>query len=139
MGNTVKRLVVLGSTGSIGRQTLDIARAFPDRLRIFGLAAGTNADLLTQQIDEFKPDLISIESGKDRRKLKCFGCEVTTAEKMAAHPDVDIDVIAISGMAGLKPTLAAIKAKKKSRWPPRKCWCQPERSLPPKRRSAASA
>ena len=66
MGNSIKRLAVLGSTGSIGRQTLDIARAFPDRLRIAGLAAGTNTSLLTQQINEFKPKLVSIESKKDR-------------------------------------------------------------------------
>jgi 1-deoxy-D-xylulose-5-phosphate reductoisomerase len=112
MGNSVKRLAVLGSTGSIGTQTLDIVRSFPERLRIIGLAAGANADLLSKQIAEFKPELVSIESEKDWRKLKRFDCEVTTAEEMAAHLDVDLVVIAISGMAGLKPTLAAIKARK---------------------------
>jgi len=112
MGNSAKRLAVLGSTGSIGRQTLDIVRSFPERLRVVGLAAGTNADLLSQQIEEFKPELISIESKKDQLKLKQFNCEVTTAEEMASHPDVDLVVIAISGMAGLKPTLAAIRTKK---------------------------
>jgi 1-deoxy-D-xylulose-5-phosphate reductoisomerase len=67
---------------------------------------------LSKQIAEFKPELISIGSKKDQNKLKRFNCEVTTAEKMAAHPDIDLVVIAISGMAGLKPTLAAIRAKK---------------------------
>ena len=113
MGNTVKRLAILGSTGSIGRQTLDIARAFPDRLRIIALAAGSNAALLSQQIDEFKPGMASIESEKDRRKLKRSHCKLTTAEEIATHPDIDLVVMAISGMAGLKPTLAAIRAKKK--------------------------
>lgn len=113
MGNSVKRLAVLGSTGSIGTQTLDIVRCFPERLRVIGLAAGTNADLLAQQIDEFKPELISIASKEDRPRLKRPNCKLTTAEEMAAHPDVDLVVIAISGMAGLKPTLAAIRAKKK--------------------------
>jgi 1-deoxy-D-xylulose-5-phosphate reductoisomerase len=112
MGNSVKRLAILGSTGSIGTQTLDIVRSFPERLRVIGLAAGANADLLSQQIAEFKPEMISIESKKAHSKLKRFNCEVTTAEEMAAHPDIDLVVIAISGMAGLKPTLAAIKAKK---------------------------
>ena len=112
MGNSVKRLAILGSTGSIGTQTLDIVRSFPERLRVIGLAAGANVDLLSQQIAEFKPELISIGSKKDQSKLRRFNCEVTTAEKMAAHPDVDLVVIAISGMAGLKPTLAAIRAKK---------------------------
>jgi 1-deoxy-D-xylulose-5-phosphate reductoisomerase len=113
MGNSVKRLAVLGSTGSIGKQTLDIVRSFPERLRVIGLAAGTNVDVLKQQIDEFKPKLISIESIKGRRKFTRFNGEVTTVEEIASHPDVDLVVIAISGMAGLKPTLAAIRAKKK--------------------------
>lgn len=112
MGNSVKRLAVLGSTGSIGRQTLDIARAFPDRLRIVALAAGNNIDLLSRQIDEFRPELASIESKKDRRKLERLRCELTTAEEIASHPNVDLVIMAISGMAGLKPTLAAIKAGK---------------------------
>ena len=112
MGNSVKRLAVFGSTGSIGRQTLDIARAFPDRLRIVALAAGNNIDLLSRQIDEFRPKLASIESKKDRWKLERLRCELTTAEEIASHPNVDLVIMAISGMAGLKPTLAAIKAGK---------------------------
>ncbi len=112
MGSKVKRLAVLGSTGSIGRQTLDIVRAFPGHLRVVGLAAGGNAALLAQQIEEFKPKCIAVESAQARDGLRRSGCEITTAEEMAAHPDVDLVVIAISGMAGLKPTLAAIRAKK---------------------------
>ena len=113
MGSIVKRLAVLGSTGSIGRQTLDIVRSFPERLQVIGLAAGGNAALLAQQIEEFKPKCVAIESAKARDGLRRCGCELTTAEEMAARPDIDLVVIAISGMAGLKPTLAAIRAKKK--------------------------
>ena len=113
MGNEVKRLAVLGSTGSIGRQTLDIVRAFPERLCVVGLAAGGNAALLAQQIEEFKPKCVAVESAKARDGLRCCGCEIITAEEMAAQPDVDLVVIAISGIAGLKPTLAAIRAKKR--------------------------
>ena len=51
----MKRIVVLGATGSIGRQTLDIIRAFPDEFEVVGLAAGHNVELLSQQVDEFHP------------------------------------------------------------------------------------
>ena len=59
MAAKVKRLVVLGSTGSIGRQTLDIVRALPERFRIVGLAAGKNLDLLAEQVREFRPEFVS--------------------------------------------------------------------------------
>ena len=58
MGGAVKRLAVLGSTGSIGRQTLDIVRAMPERFRVVGLAAGKNIDLLAGQVGEFNPEFI---------------------------------------------------------------------------------
>ncbi|MEA1959459.1 MAG: 1-deoxy-D-xylulose-5-phosphate reductoisomerase [Chloroflexota bacterium] len=112
MGGDVKHLAVLGSTGSIGRQTLDIVRSFPERLHIAGLAAGRNVDLLRQQIQEFRPKLAAIDSADGRDKPGDLDCEIVTAEEMAAHPDVDMVVVSISGMAGLAPTLAAIRAGK---------------------------
>ena len=112
MGGDVKHLAVLGSTGSIGRQTLDIVRSFPERLHIAGLAAGRNVDLLRQQIQEFRPKLAAIDSADGRDKLGDLDCEIVTAEEMAAHPDVDMVIVSISGMAGLKPTLAAIRSGK---------------------------
>ena len=83
MGDNVKRLAILGSTGSIGRQTLDVVRAFPDRLRVVALAAGNNAALLDEQASEFNPKFVSLAdgdlpSGVDRLSI----CEI------AAHPDV---------------------------------------------------
>lgn len=69
MGDSVKRLAVLGSTGSIGRQTLDVVRAFPDKLRVVALAAGKNVNLLASQISEFHPRLVSIEAADGREGL----------------------------------------------------------------------
>jgi len=111
MDSPVKRLAVLGSTGSIGRQTLDVVRALPERFRVVGLAAGENIDLLAEQIGEFKPEVVSC-SLTDRSWLSGTGCEFLRLEDIARHPDVDTVVIATSGMAGLSPTLAAVKAGK---------------------------
>ncbi len=104
----MKRLSILGSTGSIGRQTLEVVRAFPERFRVWGLAAGENAPLLGQQIDEFRPALVSLVRGH----LPGGDYRTCTAEEMAAHPETDLVVIATSGRAGLGPTLAAIQAGK---------------------------
>jgi 1-deoxy-D-xylulose-5-phosphate reductoisomerase len=113
----VKRLAVLGSTGSIGRQTLEVVRALPGRFRIVGLAAGKNLDLLAGQVGEFKPEFVSYTvSDKEKRKaqnrFKAMGCEFLLLEELAAHPDVDTVVIATPGTAGLGATLAAAKAGK---------------------------
>jgi len=111
MNSTVKRLAVLGSTGSIGQQTLDVVRALPERFRVVGLSAGKNIDLLTEQISEFRPEVVSCAL-TDRTWLTGAGCEVVLPENIASHPDADIVVIATSGTAGLLPTLAAVKAGK---------------------------
>ena len=111
MGDAVKRLAVLGSTGSIGQQTLDVVRALPEHFRVVGLAAGKNIDLLAEQVGEFRPQVVSCALA-DRSWLTGTGCEFVLPEDIARHPDVDIVVIATSGNAGLSPTLAAIKAGK---------------------------
>ncbi|MFQ6122776.1 MAG: 1-deoxy-D-xylulose-5-phosphate reductoisomerase [Dehalococcoidales bacterium] len=118
MGDLVKRVAVLGSTGSIGRQTLDVVRALPQQFRIVGLGAGKNFNLLAKQITEFKPEFIhyspiSNEARRVQIRLTSVGCEVLSLEDIASHPKADIVVIATSGKAGLMPTLAAIKAGKK--------------------------
>jgi 1-deoxy-D-xylulose-5-phosphate reductoisomerase len=110
MDSKVKRLAVLGSTGSIGQQTLEVVRAFPDRFRIIGLAAGQNLERLARQVEEFKPALI-YHQGKRTRPPKAE-YELISPEDMARHPEVDTVVIATSGKAGLAPTLAAVKAGK---------------------------
>ncbi len=105
----MKRIVVLGSTGSIGQQTLDVVRAHPGRFRIVGLAAGRNIDLLAKQIEEFNPKFVSCSSNDLPAGA---GYEVISPEEIASHPEADIVVMATSGKAGLSPTLEAIKAGK---------------------------
>lgn len=110
MGNTVKRIAVLGSTGSIGQQTLEVVRALPHRFQVVGLAAGKNIDLLVRQIDEFKPDFVYYQDKKAR--LANAEYKFLSLEEIARHPQVDTVVIATSGESGLTPTLAAVKAGK---------------------------
>ncbi|MBA7593511.1 1-deoxy-D-xylulose 5-phosphate reductoisomerase [subsurface metagenome] len=108
----MKRLAILGATGSIGQQTLEVVRSFSDRFQVVGLAAGRDAELLTRQITEFRPKLVSIESASSRERLRSSEYELLSLDELASHPDVDLVVIAISGKAGLSPTLAAIEAGK---------------------------
>ena len=117
MGKSLKRLAVLGSTGSIGLQTLEVVRALPDRFRIVGLAAGKNLELLDKQINEFKPEFIyyyrdNEPEAKVQVRSEYGGSEFLKPEDIACHPHVDTVVIAASGRAGLEPTLAAVKAGK---------------------------
>jgi 1-deoxy-D-xylulose-5-phosphate reductoisomerase len=116
MMKKAKRIVVLGSTGSIGRQTLDVVRSLPDYFNVVGLATGGNLDLLTEQVAEFQPEYINfaVPAGDEnnRGRFKKIGCTFLTLEEMASQPDVDIVVIAVSGAIGLEATLAAVKASK---------------------------
>ena len=100
----MKGLVILGSTGSIGRQTLDIVRAFPDEFRVVGLAAGLNLELLTAQIEEFRPRLACCASEEGRRLLP-KGVAFAPMEEMVCQPDVELIMAATIGSAGLVPTL----------------------------------
>jgi 1-deoxy-D-xylulose-5-phosphate reductoisomerase len=110
MGDMIKRVAVLGSTGSIGQQTLQVVRAFPHRFHIVGLAAGKNMELLAKQISEFKPSFVYYQDKK--ASLANTGFEFLSLEDIARHPNVDIIVIATSGKSGLSPTLAAVEAGK---------------------------
>ena len=121
MVNSMKKLAILGSTGSIGRQTLQVVRNLAGRFRVIGLTAGQNLELLSEQITEFKPKFIYYQSktlvpgpSHDRgSKVAAKKCQFLPMEEIAAHPEVDIVVIATSGKAGLLATLAAVKAGKK--------------------------
>ena len=121
MANSMKKLAILGSTGSIGKQTLQVVRNFAGRFRVIGLTAGQNLELLSEQITEFKPKFIYYQSknlvpgpSHDRgSKLAANKCQFLPMEEIAAHLEVDIVVIATSGKAGLFATLAAVKAGKK--------------------------
>lgn len=117
----MKKIALLGSTGSIGVNVLNIVRDFPDQFEIVGLAAGTNTELLSKQIVEFKPKLISVLNQGYSRKLASqipqefhkrivYGSKGN--EQVAALPEANFTVSAIVGAAGLQPTLAAIHAGK---------------------------
>jgi 1-deoxy-D-xylulose-5-phosphate reductoisomerase len=112
MGSRIKRVVVLGSTGSIGQQTLEVIGAFPERFCAVGLAAGQNTGLLAEQIRQFHPRFVYCQDEGALASLSDEGYEQLELAEMACHPDVDIVVIATSGKAGLGPTLAAVKAGK---------------------------
>jgi len=113
MGGIVKQLAVLGSTGSIGQQTLQVVRALPHRFHIIGLTAGKNIDLLTRQINEFRPRFICYQDKEARAPLANGEYELLSPEDIARHPQVDTVVIATPGKSGLSPTLAAVKAGKR--------------------------
>jgi len=110
---SITNLAVLGSTGSIGQQTLEVVRAFPDRFRVVALAAGGNTDLLNRQIGEFKPRFVYYQNERAVSRPANTGYELLSAEDIARHPQVDTVVVAISGSSGLMPTLAAVRAGKK--------------------------
>jgi 1-deoxy-D-xylulose-5-phosphate reductoisomerase len=103
-----KRLVILGSTGSIGQQTLDILRSFPEQFEVVGLCAGNNVELLKQQVDEFHPRYInSVAELPSYNRAKRL-----PAEEIVSLPEVDMVMAATVGCAGMGPTLAAIDAGK---------------------------
>ena len=105
----MRRIVILGSTGSIGRQTLDIVRAFPDEFEVVGLAGGYNLELLWQQVDEFRPAHVwSLAAGPDAFPGESF----TPMEEMVALNRVDQVMVALMGSVGLTPTLTALAAGK---------------------------
>ncbi len=117
----MQRLCVLGSTGSIGTQTLDIVRLFPDRFRVAALTAGANVDLLEQQAREFMPSCVVIADERAASdlsvRLRDVGVEVHSGSQglcyAASESNVDTVVAALVGFAGLESVLAALRAKKK--------------------------
>ena len=105
-------LVLLGSTGSIGRQTLDVVRAMPERFRLLGLAAGRNLDALAAQAQEFQPRYIwaAADDGQRLAEIaRASGSSVTPMDEMASDPDGDVLVVGTAGRAGLEPTLTALE------------------------------
>ncbi len=113
----VKRLSVLGSTGSVGEQTLAVAEAFPERYRVVALAAGRNVAKLADQVRRFRPERVSVADSESAAALRerLGGAELsieTGAEGLdavAAHPS-DLVVAGLVGALGLRPSLAAIRA-----------------------------
>ncbi len=117
----MKYLSILGSTGSIGTNTLEVVRKFPDRFQIKALAGGENIDLLARQIREFSPDIVAVKNSALKDRLaKILGraaqVEILSGDAgyraVAAHAPVHTVVSAMVGAAGLLPTLAAVKSGK---------------------------
>jgi 1-deoxy-D-xylulose-5-phosphate reductoisomerase len=118
----VKAITLLGSTGSIGTQTLDIVEDHPDKFRVVGLAAGNNVEMLARQVTQFRPEIVAIGNESKLPELKAAlanldyqpillaGDEGTI--EVARYGDSDSVVTGIVGCAGLLPTIAAIEAGK---------------------------
>jgi 1-deoxy-D-xylulose-5-phosphate reductoisomerase len=119
----MKRIAILGSTGSIGRSTLRVAESYPDRFEIATLAAGSNLDAAFEQACRWRPRVVSMASEKDaetlRFRLKKEGLDdievvhgPAGTVRVATHPDVNFVVSAIVGVAGLEATYEAVRAGK---------------------------
>ena len=119
----MKRIAILGSTGSIGRSTLSVVESNPKRFEIISLAAGRNLDAAFEQARRWKPQVVSLTSAADadvlRARLKSAGLEgievvfgPAGTVRVATHPDVDFVVSAIVGVAGLEATYEAVRAGK---------------------------
>src|SRR4029079_12323797 len=119
----MKRIAILGSTGSIGRSTLSVVETYPDRFQVVALAAGRNVEAAFEQVRRWKPRVVSITTAVDaeilRSRLQTAGIKTVEVVhgpagtvRVATHPDVDFVVSAIVGVAGLKATYEAVKAGK---------------------------
>jgi len=117
----VKRVAILGSTGSIGRSALAVVDAYPRRLKVVSLAAGDNASLLADQVARYRPEVVAMATGEgiDRLRSACGGSPPTVAGvgaagliAVATHPAADIVICASAGTAGLEAVLAAIETGK---------------------------
>lgn len=114
-----KRVAILGSTGSIGTQALDILSLYPERYEIKALGAYQNIDLMAKQVEKYSPDLVVLideEKADELRSRVDSKIKVDSGTEalieLAASDNIDIVLIAIVGIAGLKPTIAALNAGK---------------------------
>lgn len=110
-----KRIVLLGSTGSIGRETLEVIELHPDRFDVVGMAAGANYALFLEQARKFGPEKVHLAASLNaaqRRELESAGCRIVDMDEMVQQEDVDLVVVATGGKAGLLPTLSAISVGK---------------------------
>src|SRR5256885_2996476 len=119
----MKRIAVLGSTGSIGRSTLSVVDSYPDRFKVVSLAAGKNVEAALEQAKRWRPRVVSLSSERDadqlRNQLKAAGLGQIDVRhgpsgtvSVATHPDADFVVSAIVGVAGLEATYEAVRAGK---------------------------
>ncbi|MBW4540099.1 MAG: 1-deoxy-D-xylulose-5-phosphate reductoisomerase [Myxacorys chilensis ATA2-1-KO14] len=118
----MKAISLLGSTGSIGTQTLDIVAQYPEQFRIVGMAAGRNVELFAQQIRQFRPQIVAICDESKEQDLRAAIADLNPQPivlagdagivEVARYGDAEVVVTGIVGCAGLLPTIAAIEAKK---------------------------
>ncbi len=116
----MKRLSILGSTGSIGVQALEVVRAHPDAFQVVALAAGGRLDLLTDQVLEFRPHLVSVGTREGAQaleeRLRAFPVKICYGEEglaeAAAYSEAQLTLLAVVGAAGLTPAIAAVRAGK---------------------------
>jgi 1-deoxy-D-xylulose-5-phosphate reductoisomerase len=116
----MKCLAVLGSTGSIGVNTLDIVRQFPEKFKVIGLSAGFNIQRIKEQILQTQPKVVSVHnkelSERLRKEIPCGSVEIVHGVegliRVATHPEVDQVVSALVGAVGLIPTLSAVRSGK---------------------------
>lgn len=109
----MKEIIILGSTGSIGKQTLDIVREYPNEFCVVGMSCNNNVELFNQQIAEFKPKYVFVNDKISRAKCE-IGDSIMlgSSEELASINEGQIVVTAMVGISGLTPTIAAIKAGK---------------------------
>jgi 1-deoxy-D-xylulose-5-phosphate reductoisomerase len=107
----VKRVAILGSTGSIGTQTLDVIAANPDRLKVVALAAHSNHSLLSEQSDRLKVSRLALFEQRAANHIGALA-GIEGLMDLATLPDVDIVVVSVAGMIGLQPSIAALQAGK---------------------------
>ena len=119
----MKKVVILGSTGSIGTSTLSVIEHNPEQYQVFALVGGKNVALMTEQCQRYQPELVALDDAQAAKQLAenlvqlGLSTQVLAGQKaiceLAAHPDVDMVMAAIVGAAGLLPTLSAVQAGKK--------------------------
>src|SRR5260370_28699527 len=121
----MKRIAILGSTGSIGRSTLSVVESYPDRFRVSTLAAGNNAELAFEQAVRWRPRVVSLADEAAAHELQTRLRQAGSGEgnvevvhgaagtvRVATHPEVDFVVSAIGGVSGLEATYEAVRAGK---------------------------
>ena len=116
----MKKVFILGSTGSIGVNTLNVIRSFPERFEVSAISANSNTELLLKQVEEFKPEIVTVNDKNAAENIKNLlpaDCKLLTGKngviEASAAADYDIFVGAMVGFAGLAPTIEAIKRGKR--------------------------
>ena len=114
----MKKIAILGSTGSIGTQALEVTDKIPEEFEVIALSAGNNIGLISKQIEKYNPKLVSVKTKEDADFLqkKYLNTRIVFGEDglltIAGLNEIDILLVAVSGKIGLKPTITAINNKK---------------------------